>query len=409
MRRHRHDQAGAALVTSLLFLVLLTGLSLGGLATLMVNQSRSKNILSSKQALYLAEAGIQSAKKYLNQHQSRWSAYASPSAQSLIVLTPVGNIGSYSVTVQDGGGGGLLVTATGTASDNATAVIKSLMVIGHYVPEDAVTVNEDLTISSDAVIAGTYGGVHANGSLLISGSPVINTNATATGAYRATGRPTVNGVAAGDQAYASIPLIQAYSYHDFRDYLLAWDGNVYDRNGQAQSKVKGLWQCWKFSSTWYSQKWTLTCDRTINGTLYFQTDVSIPTDIGTTANPWIVTLIAEGSIEVTARNIVARAPASADEALFKTGTQNFLFLADEDVRIAGHGDQSLAGIVSAFEQFGIEGNPTMTGYIVAQDGTFLSGLVGENYVSGRLALTYNGNVPNPLVKTVQSRTWLGNY
>jgi hypothetical protein len=405
-RRHRHDQQGATLITSLLFLVLLTGLCVGGLATLIVNQGRSKNLLSSKQALYLADAGIQSARKYLNQHQSRWDVYASPAAQTLIAPTPVGDLGSYSVTVQDGGGGGVLVTATGVASNNATAAIKSLMVIGPYVPDDAVTVNEDLTISAEAVIAGTYGGVHANGNLLLSGSPVINTNATAGEEYKASGRPTVNGVAGGDQAYAAIPFIQAYSYHGFRDYLLAWDGNVYDRDGVVQPKVKGLWQCWKFSSTWHSQKWTLTCDRTVNGTLYFQTDVAIPTEIGTVAEPWIVTLLAEGAIEATARRIVARAPASADGALFKAGTQNFLFLTDEDMHIDGHRDQNLTGIVSAFEQFGIEGDPTMAGYIVAQDGSFLSRLVDENYISGRLALTYNGNVPNPLVKTVQSRTWI---
>jgi hypothetical protein len=135
--------------------------------------------------------------------------------------------------------------------------------------------------------------------------------------------------------------------------------------------------------------------------------VAIPTEIGTAAEPWIVTLLAEGTIEVTARRIVARAPASADGDLLKAGTQNFLFLTDEDIHIDGHRDQNLTGIVSAFEQFGIEGDSTMAGYIVAQDGSFLSRLVDENYISGRLVLTYNGNVPNPLVKTVQSRTWIG--
>src|SRR5207247_936404 len=234
-------------------------------------------------AFQLADAGIQYAEKYLNQHQILWSTYASPTPQPLIPSTTLTGLGTFTVSVQDGGNGSLRVTSTGNASNNAQAVITGLVVLGPYVPEDAVTVDQDLTISGNATLAGSNGGVHANGNLTISSSPVISTNAIAYFNYTATGTPNVAGVAAGSPTEPDI--------------------------------------------------WTSSCPSTINGTLYFQTDVSIPTSLGTTQAPWVTTLIAEGSIDLTAQSLIARAPTSMDGALFKAGTQNFLFISDEDIHI----------------------------------------------------------------------------
>src|SRR5947209_7950736 len=169
----------------------------------------------------------------------------------LILLTGVAltGLGTFTVSVQDGGNGSLQVTSTGTASNNAQAVITGLVVLGPYVPEDAVTVDQDLTISGNATLAGSNGGVHANGNLTISSSPVISTNAIAYFNYTATGTPNVAGVAAGSQTIAAIPLMQASMFSASRDYLLSWDGNVYDSSGIAQPLPGGTWNCWSFSST----------------------------------------------------------------------------------------------------------------------------------------------------------------
>src|SRR2546428_2502455 len=416
-------QTGVILVTTLLLLILLTGVALTSLATLGVNLSQSQNLVSTKQAFQLADAGIQYAEKYLNQHQILWSTYASPTPQTLIPSTTLTGLGTFTVSVQDGGNGSLQVASTGTASNNAQAVITGLVVLGPYVPEDAVTVDQDLTISGNATLAGSNGGVHANGNLTISSSPVISTNAIAYFNYTATGTPNVTGVAAGSQTIAAIPLMQASMFSASRDYLLSWDGNVYDSSGIAQPLPGGTWNCWSFSSTTSVQKkkkkkhisvlgptgpaiWTLSCPSTINGTLYFQTDVSIPTSLGTTQAPWITTLIAEGSIDLTAQSLIARAPISADGALFKAGTQNFLFISNEDIHIGSLSGGNLTGVVAAYEQVNIEGNPTMYGYVVAQDGANGSGLVTADSVGGGLNLTYNGDLVIPtFLKTAQIKTW----
>ena len=397
-------QTGVILVTTLLLLILLTGVGLTSLAAFGVNRSQSQNLLSTKQAFQLADAGIQYAQKYLNQHQSLWSTYASATPQTLIPSTTLTGLGTFTVSVQDGGNGSLQVTSTGTASNNSQAVIAGLVVIGPYVPEDAVTVDQDLSISGSATIAGSNGGVHTNTNLTISGSPSISTNATAYLSYTVTGAPQVAGVAAGNQTIAAIPLIQANSFYASRDYLLSWDGNVYDQAGIAQPLSGGKWNCWSFNST--TMTWTLSCAPTVNRTLYFQTDVSISVNVGTTQSPWITTIIAEGSIDLTAQSLVARAPTPADGALFKSGTQNFLFISDKDIHIGSLSGGNLTGIVVAFEQVSIEGNPTMYGHVVAQDGATLSSLVTANSLSGGLNLTWNGDLPLPaILKTAQIRTW----
>ena len=418
-------QTGVVLVTTLLLLILLTGVGLTSLAAFGVNRGQSQNLVSTKQAFQLADAGIQYAEKYLNQHQILWSTYASPTPQTLIPSTTLTGLGTFTVSVQDGGNGSLQVTSTGTASNNAQAVITGLVVLGPYVPEDAVTVDQDLTISGNATLAGSNGGVHANGNLTISSSPVISTNAIAYFNYTATGTPNVTGVAAGSQTIAAIPLMQASMFSASRDYLLSWDGYVYSASNLTQPlpMPNGLWNCWSYSSTTSVQKkkkkkhvsvsgptgpaiWTLSCPSTINGTLYFETDVSIPTSLGTTQAPWVTTLIAEGSIDLTAQSLIARAPTSVDGALFKAGTQNFLFISDEDIHIGSLSGGNLTGVVAAYEQVNIEGNPTMYGYVVAQDGANGSGLVTADSVSGGLSLTYNGDLAVPtFLKTAQIKTW----
>src|SRR3989475_11868071 len=155
-------QTGVILVTTLLLLILLTGVALTSLAAFGVNRSQSQNLVSTKQAFQLADAGIQYAEKYLNQHQPTWSTYASSTPQTLIPSTTLPGIGTFTVSVQDGGNGSLQVTSTGTASNNAQAVIAGLVVLGPYVPEDAVTADQNLTVSGNATIAGTNGGGPAN-------------------------------------------------------------------------------------------------------------------------------------------------------------------------------------------------------------------------------------------------------
>src|SRR5438128_1165270 len=95
------SQAGVILITTLLLLILLTGVAFTSLAAFGVNQSQSQNLVNTKQAFELADAGIHYAAKYLNR-QPLWSTYTSAAPQTLIPATALSGLGTFTVTVQDG-------------------------------------------------------------------------------------------------------------------------------------------------------------------------------------------------------------------------------------------------------------------------------------------------------------------
>jgi type IV pilus assembly PilX-like protein len=120
-------ESGIALITGLLILMSLTTIGLFATNATIVHQDISANLKASKQGFYLAEAGLQHARLFLSQHSNNWSSYASTTATPLIAATPLFNLGTYTVTVQDAGGGGLRVRSTGNTSGQASVVIEALL------------------------------------------------------------------------------------------------------------------------------------------------------------------------------------------------------------------------------------------------------------------------------------------
>src|SRR3989475_6523051 len=314
--RQIQGEPGTALLASVLLISLITGAGLTALTMTSVSLNIASNLLPSKQAFYLAEAGIQHGKTLLSQDRNNWTTYASPQAQTLLAYTSLGSTGGYSVTVQDGGGGSLLINSTGTGAGNAQVVIASLVTAAFYTPHFAITTGRNLTINADASIVGASGGVHANGNLVLVNSPIINGDATASGSYTASGSPTIGGISGGAKDPDGIPPITPTDFYAARDYLLASDGNVYDTNGVAQAVSKGSWNNWQYASG----VWTLsgTNKGTINGKLYAQGDVNITAAFGTGQGVpplWITSIIATGSITVNSKSINVRNPTPADGTL----------------------------------------------------------------------------------------------
>ncbi len=121
------EESGIALITGLLILMSLTAIGLFATNATIVHQDISANLKASKQGFYLAEAGLQHARLYLSQHNDNWSSYASTTATPLIAATQLFNLGTYTVTVQDAGGGGLRVRSTGNTSGQASVLIEALL------------------------------------------------------------------------------------------------------------------------------------------------------------------------------------------------------------------------------------------------------------------------------------------
>lgn len=442
--RRLQSETGSALLASLMMTVLITGAGLAAMTTSAANQNKSTNVLFSKQAAYLAEAGLNHGKLLLHQNINNWSTYAAyTTAQSFVSSTPLAGVGSYAVTIK-GVSGGVLLTATGTGPKSAQESISTLATLenGNTMGKAFIT-GQSLLISGSPTFTGTSGGIHANGNLTISGNPVISSgtavklDAEAAGTYTVTGSPTITGYAGGNQPQQTINSLSASQLSSAYDYYFTYcynpgdgtyHGCVYDRSWNLKADVANDNtasfdgnDCWEFTTysysggwSWSSRswswvytpytytpfKWTATC-KPLNATYYVIGDVVIEgDDIGTSANPWITTILTYGSIKVESDELVIRPPVASDGSLYKSQTQNLLFVANMDVRIKGKADQYFTGITSAYGQVGISGNPNYYGYILAQDVSnqatsyYGTNEVASNYISGDMRLTYNGDLSN---------------
>lgn len=435
-RRRLREETGSALLASLMLTVLITGAGLAAMTTSSVALNKSKNLVNAKQATYMAEAALNHANMHLHEHIANWASYATTATQTLIPSTSFAGVGSYTVTVKAAGAAGgaqsaLLLTATGSGLNNATKTITSVVAIeSGNLQKNAFITGQSLVVSGSPIFTGASGGIHANGNLTISGNPRIATNAQASGTYTVTGSPTA-WFSGGNQPYQTINSLTAWQLSGSYDYYFYYCYNSVDStyHGCVRDKYWNLladlandqtWSCWKYKSysysggwTWNSTlwvwvytpytytsfKWKATCTPP-NGTYYAIGDVVIEGDnIGTSANPWITTILAYGSIKVESDNLVVRAPTSADGSLYKTQTQNLLFVANMDVRIKGKAGQHFTGIMSAYEQVGISGDPdVVNGYFLAQDVSnqttsyYGTNEVASNYISGNMTLAYDGKL-----------------
>ena len=389
------------MITGLVIMVLLTAIGTYAINMTDIDQTLSGNLRASKQVFYLADAGTQHAKTFLNQNKGNWNTYGYATPQTLIPITKIANLGQYTVTIQNAGGGGRRIQATGTNTNHARAVIETLMRIGPFNPGDAITVGGNLTISGNPMVTGTNGGVHANGNLSVSGNPTISADATSSGTFRASGSRNIGGIGAGAQPLITIPAVNPADFFGSKDYLLAADGKIYDRNGVVQPMTGNKWNGWDFSSP----KWTLSGNTTINSTLYIEGDCVISGNPGGASNPWIATIISTRSIEISG-NPVIRPPSPTDPgALYRTGTENLLFVAGGDIKINGNPQQSMQGIIAAHEQISVSGNPSLTGFIIAEDAENNRSTVQESNLNGNMTVTYNGNMANPFPGDVQIMAW----
>lgn len=427
--RWMRADSGSALLAATLLVALITGAGLTAFTTSSMNHKKSQNLLNVKQAFYLAESGIAHGRWVLSNqvtaNPTLWTAYATPQPQTLIPTTPLAGMGSYTVTVQEASGPGLLIKATGTAAHGAAMTVSSLVIRGYPNNGMVMIADKALLISGNPTIDGTAGGIHANGDLTITGSPTIATDAEATGNYfePGPGHPVVGGYKGGGQPRLSINRVILSTYTNAIDYLLTTETNyikdpvtkkrvavysalVTDSQGHKQPMSNNTWNCWEWTpplgatpTTWALKA---PCVTKVNGTFYVNGNAVILADMGTVLDPWIVTIIANGSVKIASNSLYMRAPLPTDGPLFKQATENVIIIAYTDVLFQGNPTQSYTGITRSREQVGISGALVYNGYITAQDGApaDYGQLFNSSSISGDAHLTYNGNMQNGIQGTI---------
>lgn len=379
------DKKGMALISALLILLALSIIGVIAVNTTVTDTKISGNLKDSKQAFYLADAGISHAGYLLKQNIDNWDTY----------LTPIGTTnlgaGSYSVTISNIGTTEIRkkVVSTGETSTGAKAVIEAIFIKASFSPDNAITSDGNLKISGNPTIAGSNGGVQSNSDLKVSGNPTIAQTASASGTASPS-PPYISGASTVD-----IPAIDPTQFKSYADYQLRSDGKVYN---QAGFEVTVGWDGWDYSSG----RWTLsTDDIPPPANLYIEGDAKVSGSPGSVPEPWETTLIATGNIEISGNPIIADYKDPSDPI----GVQNLLFVAGGNIKISGNVTQTSAeGIIAAYGNIEVSGNPTLNGYIITNNATGMG--MTENKVSGNMTITYNGGMASPFSSnTVSMIAW----
>jgi Tfp pilus assembly protein PilX len=407
------DERGMVLPLTLMFMLILTTLSValltvGGQETLI-----AANHLRGIQAQFLAEAGLEDAFKTFRNNTTLLTSSSVPS--SLTTLTGLSGPGStlsayggYTVQYQSAGTDTVRVVVTGytstSGSPTATHVIGATLSVA-FSNNNAVRTAEDLSISGNPTINGTCGSVHTNDDLTISGNPSIAGAATAYDQYSVSGNPTVGSGSGGSKPKKSIPTVSASDFltkakatvpasqvFQFKD-----GGQVRDGSDTLLTTLSDgqTYRGWEYDSG-STDKWTFSGNTAYDGTYYFEGNVKVSGNPGSSSTPWNVTIIATKDIEMSG---------NPDVNVHSIDT----FLASgDDIKISGNLTMHEAGVIAMREHFQITGNPTIIGYIYGQNGEDIGGgnlTISSNTISGNPTITYACGLNPPIPGDLTILAW----
>ena len=177
-------------------------------------------------------------------------------------------------------------------------------------------------------------------------------------------------------------------------YQMLGDGRVLAGDGALLTTLApgAEYRGWKYLAG-TPARWDLSANTGYDGTYYLEGNVTVSGNPGTPATPWRTSVIATGDIEISGNPVIST---------FMTDT---LLVAGLDVKINGNPNQSFTGLIAAHEQFSISGNPSITGYILAEDWPSTSGTVTENNLSGNPVIVYDCGLNPPVAGPLQILTW----
>jgi Tfp pilus assembly protein PilX len=408
------NQKGVALVTGLILLVVLGLLSFVAFQYSVADISRTKDYTKTRQATYIAEAGIDRALNYFNYNASGNSpGEADNGFDDELDNTnwPAGTFtsiglgsggGTYSVVITDNIDGdsdasadvdnSVVLTSTGTI-DNISVTLEAVLYRPLFTSQYAILSEGDIDINGNSTtITGTNGAVHSNSDVTQTGNPTVSDGASATGNCSGT-----NCTSGASEEF--VPVAEPSDYEQYADYIFNSNGTIDQRNsdGSITTGVEGNSIFDDFSHN--GQGWSVSNNANV-GTdvpnqafLYFKDDFKAQS-IGSSGTPWEITLVTEKSISWTG---------SADITNWKDpdlspDLQNLFLIAENDIKISGL-DQNTEGLIACKDQASIRGGANIEGYIISNNLTTSDNLVNgtETTVGGGITITYNGDLVSPFL------------
>ena len=415
-------QKGAALIVGLLLITILTIIGVSAAKGSVGQQQMANNYRFSIEAMNNAEIGFISALNALNDQKSSLNGFddeLDPNGDGNVNDSfrvngedPDRNIFFNVVVVDDDDGDGnpavdsngiIRLMSQGFSNVGSTRTVDvriaaAVHVGGPVSLNSAMLTGGSLSISGNPEQFGANQDIHSNAAIDISGDPVTAGNVSAVGSV--TGTPEGGGTTESGAAYVELPQIMPFMFAEFADYVFHSNGDIYDADGNSVANADGVpWNGWKFAGA----KWTTDGDDVLGGMLYFRGEygnVVVGSNPGSDADPWEISILADGYIEVSGNPMLANYMDPDDPP----EVQSIMFMSGSDIKINGNPNQVYNGIIAAKEQIQISGNPNIEGVLIAADASNDSVLVKENRISGQMMLTYNGGLKFPWVDGIPDGT-----
>jgi len=265
--------------------------------------------------------------------------------------------------------GRILVRSVGTGRNGATATLEMLVGV---VPLPAVLVDGNLRLNGNPAVFGPAGAVHSNGNLEIAGVPCAEEYFSATGTVgdssgnwpnAKTGRGCANNPPDGEddpadlrpgESRVPVPQISPADYRLQANFFLGNDGVIRDRNGVDITLLVPDWSWDPGNRRWVAG------NKIVGGTYYAEGNIEITGNPGQSnpkEPPLPLTLLAEGWINVSGNPRTTPALVS--------GTLAVSMLAGTDLRLSGNPSTTYRGLHYARHQIDFSGNPALNGQVIA--------------------------------------------
>jgi hypothetical protein len=256
-----------------------------------------------------------------------------------------------------------------------------------YKPTSAVVVGGSLKITGNASINGANGSIQSNGPVTLTANATVSGDVTSTGSISAPAG-SIGGSSNPNSEEANIPPINPSDYLYLATHIFKTDGKVYDSGNNEIAVPTG----WDYNAG--QQKWSKTGVVENSGVFFFDgSDVDIGGSAGSAADPWAITILAIGYIDVSGSPSLKPDPNGGGIGL----------MAGTDLRMRGAGGNLYdVGLYAAHEQVSLFGTPVVNGVVLAEDAADICSLISTTSqvdvdISGSTEITYNGDLTTVLI------------
>lgn len=450
------NDRGFALVTTILLLIVLAVLL--GVSThwTAMDIKRTANYGKTREAFFIADAGIQDAINHMNYTASGDSPGAAANHFAAALTSWPSEFtsgvdyqgGTYKVSIADNNDDAdqttdkdLTVVVKSTASKRGkTSVIEAVLHLPRAMGDAAIIVQDELNVSGTVSVTLSpedLKGVHSNADTTIGGTVDFNgSGATGVDDCQMNGNPDAT-CDSGDQYERDIPRLFPKDYKEFCHYVMKNDGAILYRGADLTDNIVYTWD--NGDKQWESggvaettlkgfkhdaQGWSVNgdikpsgADQNVpnNAMLYFEDAFKAAGKVGILGNEWLTTIIAEKDIAITGKAFInnCAAACNGDEAI-----ANLFLIAGDDLKTPKLDSPIIHGVFAALDQISLGGGATLKGTVISNsyDGTYKgdtylpydSNVVNNdvNAISGNLTIVYEGPVVLPVTENkVRVLTW----